>query len=579
MQSRIARLVAAIVVAAAGAGAFAGPCDVKPETRRVYVRDFQARADGKTDDGAAIRAAVKEATKDRQPAALIFETAKTYRVTTFDEKYAMRIRGANAVQVIGNGAMLLLEPPNRALEVAESTDVSICNFVLDYFPLPFTQGTIVGSNTASQTFDVDIENGYDVPSSKGAEAEFGSKGREFAVPFAGPGDFYKRVLIRSITPLANTRRVRVEVSGPGQFRALQPVGTRIVLPQPGKGQTGNFTFQILRNNRVNVEDITVLAAPQGTFYVADNVTEINFRRIVQKTPANSSRVMTGWRGIFHAKDNRAAVRWEDCALSGAFDDAINLNSMYQLVLASSGGDKWVIRDLGRDAPTEFRKNDRIKAVNLDPQRQEIGDAVVTSVEKASNGDQIIGVSPRLSLKPAPESCAEPRATCGSRIVNLSTANPGSSIERSRIVGSVRLRGSASINNSEIDGVLQITSSPTREGPSPENIVVSKSKLFGTIRIGADLNPGTTRQDWVTGERWAKNIVFRENYIGAIFKADGASLKLIDNELAWPAGRQFLLNNTAVEIRNLRSAGARIADPSKRISIGTNMAPSDVVLTN
>lgn len=553
----------------------AASCEIKPDTRRVQVREFQARGDGKTDDGPALRAALREAASSRRPAAVILEKGKTYRVTSFDQQYALRIIGAGGIQLVGNGALLLLEPPGRLIEVKESADVSLCNFRLDYAPLPFTQGTIK-SVEGEQSFDVQIEKGFGMPPPAAAQGDFGAKGWEFAVPVLPSGQPDRRVSVAAITPVgADT--VRVKTNASPRSEALQ-AGMRIILPVPGSGQTGNFSFQILGNRRVHVEDVTVHAVPQGTFYVADNTAEVTFLRVAQKPPPDTRRLMTGWRGIFHAKDNRAAIRWDSNDLSGAFDDAININTMYQLVVGSSGNGKWVIRDLGRDAPTVFRQGDKIRAISLEPERREIGVATVTSVEQSS-GNQLISTSPALPLTAALKDCTGVVATCGTRIVNLSTANPGSTITGSRISGSVRLRGSATVTRSEIDGVLQITSSPTREGPSPENIVISSSKLYGRIRVGSDANANTTRDDWTRGERWARNITFRDNVIEAVFRADGASLKLIDNDITWPAGRRFVLNNSEVEVRNLRSHGSKVANPQDRIAIGNSMSAADVRIGN
>lgn len=569
-------IVASLASMAAAANAAAN-CDLGPDIRRIHVRDFQAKGDGKTDDGPALRAALREAAKSGRPAAVILDKGKTYRISSFENKYALRIGGATRIQLIGNGSLLSLEPPNRVLELKDSADISLCDFTLDYSPLPFTQGTVVAVD-GERSFDVQIEGGFGMPPPPALQGDFGSKGWEFAIPLTASGEFDRRVNIRAITPVGNANTVRVDIAASARPGVLR-VGTRIVLPMPGSGQTGNFTFQIVRNKGVHVQDVTIHAVPQGTFYVADNTGEVTFLRVAQKPPANTRRMITGWRGIFHAKDNRAAVKWDHNFLSGAFDDAININTMYQLVVGSDGKGRWVIRDLGLDAATVFREGDKIRAISLDPQRREVGLATVTSVVGQADGSQVIATNPPLSLVPAGPDCAKVRATCGMRIINLSTANPGSSISNTRVIGSVRLRGSATVNRSEIDGVLQITSSPTREGPSPENIVISNSKLLGRIKVGSDANANTTTNDWSQGERWARNITFRENVIGAVFRADGASLKLIDNEILWPDNQRFILNNSDVEVRNLRSQGAKVLNPQHRFPIGKSMSASDVRLGN
>jgi len=123
-------LAAAFIAAAPVASAVARSCDIPDGAHRVYVRDFHAAADGKTDDGPAIRAALASAMSGPKPATVEFEQGKTYRISSFDETYAVQLLNAHQVTLRGNGAELLLLPPNKVMHIENSSDIGVFSFRL-----------------------------------------------------------------------------------------------------------------------------------------------------------------------------------------------------------------------------------------------------------------------------------------------------------------------------------------------------------------------------------------------------------------------------------------------------------------
>src|SRR6185437_13702957 len=103
--------------------------------RRVHVHDFHAAGDGKTDDGPAIRAALESALSGQKPASVEFDQGKTYRISSFDHTYAVQLLNAHQVTLRGNGAELLLLPPNKVMHVENSSDIGVCGLSIDYSPL------------------------------------------------------------------------------------------------------------------------------------------------------------------------------------------------------------------------------------------------------------------------------------------------------------------------------------------------------------------------------------------------------------------------------------------------------------
>lgn len=562
--------------------AHATPCDLSDNIRRVYVRDFHAVGDGKTDDGPALRAALKNVVDGPKPVALVFDADKTYRITSFEDTYALQLTNTQQITLHGNGAELLLLPPNKVLRLSNSADINVCGLTVDYSPLPFTQGMVVSTDAKTGTFDLEIEKGFDIPKTDNYTVTDNGKVWEFAVPYKKKGKFEKRVTIKTVHATSSTNRIRIVPEDRKQYLRLIPDQTHMVIAMPGFGQTGNFAFQIQNNERIHVEKLRVYAVPKMSFYIANNLGAVNFVNVEQRTRPGTTRVMTGWRDVFHVKDNRSPLLWDRCYIEGAFDDAFNLTAMYQLVIEKLEKDRWRLQDLGKDGAPIYKPGDHLQAIDLVPERKLLGETTIKSV--IQNGpESIVTVSSTLPVKAGLVSCPETYQGCGSRVVNLNAANAGSIIRSCTIHGSVRLRANAVLDRCKLDGLLQITSSPEREGPLPTGVTVRDCELSGNVRVGSDTNTqrissdNNTKEGWLRGERWAKNIVFQNNKISSIFRAEGASFSMFENDIDWPNSRKLELNNCGpVYIRNLFARGKLIVNPLSRISIGKNMTITDVV---
>lgn len=564
-----------VLLASHGHDAFAR-CDQPAGTRKVFVRDFRAVGDGRTDDGPAIRAAIKQAIDSGGPVTVEFEPNRKYRVASFEQTFAFRIAKVRNFTIRGNGAELVILPPNKVMSLSESSGFSACDLAVDYSPLPFTQGRVVSVDSRENTMDVAIASGFDVPEPYGDRSGNGSQPNaapKFGIPYAQPGSFDRRFHIRSITPTEG-RTVRVEVPRQERLEQLGRRGSNVLLPTTGLGQVGNFAFQVTNNDGVEFNRVKVYAYPEFAFLVADNVGPVTFNRVEVRPRPGTERVMTGWRDVFHVKDNRAPLNWEGCHAEGAFDDTFNLSAMYQHVLQDLGRGQWRIADLSRDGPPRIEVGDRMQAIDLIPERRLLGVSKVTAVSKAPAGGVVVQLSPPLPLTPHEGNCSKENLRCGSRLVNLDAANQDSVIRNCTISGSMRLRSKVLMEGSTFSGVLQIANSPLKEGPVPSGIVLRGNSLDGVIRIGSDVNAG---ENWEQGERWIRDVILAGNNISARIKAEGAAFQLVDNNFLWPQSRKLEANNAGpVVLRNNklngRASGRAIGG---ELAGRRNMSPADV----
>jgi hypothetical protein len=599
MVIRLAALLIGLFVAASSA-AYADPCDVPQGTRQVYVHDFQPAGDGKTDDGPAIRAALKAALAGPKPVSLEFDPGKVYRVTTFDDQYVLQILDTDKLTVRGNDAELLLLPPNMVVRINNSSEINVCGLKVDYSPLPFTQGLVVATDPAAGSLDLVIEPGFEVPAVDDISTTDNSRLWLFGMPYRSPGSFGTRLQIKTVHAAEGDRRIRIIPTRPDDVRRMQPNVTHLVMAMPGAGHRGQAIFRVQGSDRVHMGKLRIYAVPKLSFYIADNRGPVTFSDVEQRIRPGTNRVMTGWRGIFHIKDNRAPIEWDGCYLEGAFDDAFNLSAMYQIVSEKVGPNTWRLMGAGLDEIPAYKIGDRLQAIDVTPERKLLGESKIVSLTRPQKKELVVTLSDPLPLNAANDVCTSESELCGSRVIDLDAANENSIIRNCTVHGSSRLRSNITVEKSKFDGLMRISADPTRVGPLPTGVLIKDSELSGRIRIGSDRPSGHIEQkktddgsvrivpirepgrrltyvNWDYGERWARNIIFQNNRIDGLIKADGASFSMVNNEIVSSARKVLRLTNSAVHIKNLTAGGREIVDPMSRIGIGPSMTDRDVVI--
>ena len=187
LETRLERLAASdeITVTAASRGAtyrlgyqIAFGTPTFPGAEVFHVKDFGAVGDGKTDDFAAIRKAVAAA-RESGCGIVRFDGLLTYRVigkSDFTEETLFDLRGAKHLKIEGQGAKVVLHPPDSFALIDEAENTQIDDFRIDYQPKPYYQGVIRKIDVEAMTIDIEVPERYPVP-------EIGEN--EFRAPFFG----------------------------------------------------------------------------------------------------------------------------------------------------------------------------------------------------------------------------------------------------------------------------------------------------------------------------------------------------------------------------------------------------------
>ena len=306
------------------------------DTKRVFkVGNYGADPNGVLDSGPAIRAAIADAIA-AGPRSVVELGSGSYRVGTgaANDEICFPINAANNLIIQGQGAaeteLIVSNPRAGAFVPQECNNVFLKDFSIDYDPLPFTQGTIVGTNPTSGYFDLDIDSGFPLLSEPWfAEAEW-----RWGMIFdpnkprlkTGAPD---HVFVDSWSHL-HDRLWRLQASS--RYRhciECMDIGDRFVhLARRGSGHNFAIFFDNCRNS--GIENVTVYAACCGTTgaVACDGIT---VRGLTVRRRPDSTRLISTNADGHHCQRNRRGPLIEGCYFEGIADDGINIYTLPSIV--------------------------------------------------------------------------------------------------------------------------------------------------------------------------------------------------------------------------------------------------------
>jgi len=315
------------------------------------VADYGAIGDGVTDDMAAIRAAVTDA-RNAGGGIIRFDGTKTYRptgATNSTVECLFDLYGARDIKIEGNGATMLLYPPDSFAELNYCENVQIDGFKVDYDPLPYYQGTITDINVNNLTIDIDVPERYPEPAVGAIADQDPNKlgaffGRSF-IPDApgsrsGRGD---NIYVKS-TELINgdPRKVRIQVASlngvmkPRVQEAYDHNATEFVVPHLLYGHRNGQTI-IFHSSRVKFSNLHYVCMPYFWLGIRHNLGPITLSNVDLKMTEPETELLASWRDGMHIKNGRWGILIEDGDWDGAaqYDDTFAIYTRRQVVVSSS----------------------------------------------------------------------------------------------------------------------------------------------------------------------------------------------------------------------------------------------------
>ena len=317
------------------------------------VADYGSQADGKTDDMVAIHATV-DAAKAAGGGIVRFDGSKTYRVVglrDFTEESVLDLRGAQNIKVEGNGAKMLLHPPDGFAKVDEAENILIDGFAIDYLPRPYYQGMIKKIDVEAMTVDITVPERYPVPEIGKNTFRGPFFGRSFIpdAPGARSGHGHN-IYVEEVTRIAGDRQLRLHIRKdakgsdnpntsmrPRVQHALDAGATEFVVPHVKYAHRGGFT-RITKSLRVTLSNLRYYGVPHFWLAITHNTGPITLSNVDLQTPHPETELFVSWRDGMHIKNGRWGILIEDGDWDGAamYDDTFAIYSRAQKAVAVAG---------------------------------------------------------------------------------------------------------------------------------------------------------------------------------------------------------------------------------------------------
>lgn len=457
-----------------------------PGAKVFHVKDFGAAGDGVTDDFAAIHKAVIAA-RAAGCAILQFDGSRTYRAIglhDFTEEALFDLKGAGHLKIEGNGAMIVLHPPDSFAVVDGAENIQIDGFRIDYEPKPYYQGMIRKIDVEALTIDIDVPDRYPVP-------EIGKN--HFRAPFfgrsfipdspgarSGHGD---NIYIEEVTRLESERRLRLHIREnalnsdnpsagmrPRVRHAAEQGATEFVVPHVRYAHRGHVN-RITRSARVTFSNLLYHGSPHFWMTITHNTGPITLRNVDLKMARPETELFVCWRDGLHIKNSRWGILIEDSDWDGAatYDDSFAIYSRAQKMVGVDGNTMTITPTFESREPFLWQMGDWA-SVWTPGQRQLRGMARVLEVD-ATARDQTF----RVTLESMPPGAAkgdivlhEESLNRGTLIRNCSTSDIGTENSSTRF----RCADVMFQNNRFEDFRFWFHAGP--DGPRPRGIVLENN---------------------------------------------------------------------------------------------------------
>ncbi|MHB1484212.1 MAG: right-handed parallel beta-helix repeat-containing protein [Saccharofermentanales bacterium] len=310
------------------------------------VDDFGAKPDSKSDSSGSIAAAITAAIESAKSTGKSSEVRfgpGVYRIDGPDSRlYGIIIKDGKDVTVTGirnQTKILVVNPMLSGFKVLGGENIAIRNFIIDYDPLPYTQGTITAVDFEAAYFDIDLDEGYI--------------------------DFTDRMLANPAAAFGLPNRVNGETDsqfGPWAIVAKQYIHLhdrvwRIVaaddgyLKMTGLQVGARFVHKscvwidaaVSSSNCKNItaENITVYSSI-GSSSLWGNNDKVTIRNLKVTIPEGSGRLLSTNQDSIHGFGNRGGMTIDGCSFYGMADDGINIHGRSAVVKEVIADDKVVV---------------------------------------------------------------------------------------------------------------------------------------------------------------------------------------------------------------------------------------------
>jgi hypothetical protein len=234
------------------------------------------------------------------------------------------LRGLKDIEIVAEGVTLTGTRLMRAISLHRCSGMTLRGLTVDYDPLPFTQGEVIGAAEDGGSIDVKIHAGYPrKPYSRIDVVDAKTRYRKKGMPF----------LWGSNAEMIGDDVVRV--NQPGIAKTAQPGDLVSLSTGPETGAPHAISIDQCEN--MLFENVTIHSAPGMGILEADGEGGSVFRKIrIVPGPkpfgATEERLLSSSWDAFQSKTIRKGPLVEDCEIGHAGDDSWSVQSSDFLVV-------------------------------------------------------------------------------------------------------------------------------------------------------------------------------------------------------------------------------------------------------
>jgi hypothetical protein len=305
-----------------------------------------------------------------------------YRVTPKNRQHLV-LRDLQDVQIIADGVEMICTETTRALTIANCRNVTLRGLVIDYDPLPFTQGRITAMSADKKTHEIAIFDGY-----PGADTV-----RPFKYEIFRPDTRTLRCPDYGYTvEKVDARHIRV-IKGHGSATDLEQVGDIIVIGSEfAPGGSAGHAVECSGNAGVRLENIDLYASNCFGFIEVNCDGSTYWRCRIDRRPAAGDpvkradpRIRSLNADAFHSISALKGPALVECVARFMGDDAVNIHGTYHMITECRGAELRVLAkgDLNLDVgdPVELMAYDGTRPPDAKVSKVE-PDGRINDAEKA-----------------------------------------------------------------------------------------------------------------------------------------------------------------------------------------------------
>jgi parallel beta-helix repeat protein len=257
-----------------------------------------------------------------------------YRVAPHDRQHLV-LRDLKDITIAANGVEMICTETTRALTINHCTNLTVRGLVIDYDPLPFTQGRITAFGPNKKVHEIELFEGY--PAAETA--------RNFKYEIFRPDTRTLRCSDRFVQTVEAVDSRHLRIMTPGEKSdSPEEVGDLIVIGSDDASH-GSIPHAVECDHNVNVrlEKIDLFASNCFGFIESDCDGSVYYQCRIDRRSAPDDFVKRGdprLRSLdadaYHSNDAIKGPAYLECVAKFMGDDCVNIHGAYHLITRSDG---------------------------------------------------------------------------------------------------------------------------------------------------------------------------------------------------------------------------------------------------